>query len=164
MKNKEIRNLVVTLSLIVVLITGCDPSKKWARQEADSIQFYLGSIGDTVYVKKPSGLYYLDLVVGSGVTPVNTDTAYIKFKGMTLAGQVFGNNFTDTTNFAFIVGAGGVIAGLDEGVRYMKVGGTSKMLIPSALGYGDYGYYGIPGYAPLLFTVQLVQVKGPAGK
>jgi FKBP-type peptidyl-prolyl cis-trans isomerase len=38
------------------------------------------------------------------------------------------------------------------------------MLIPSALGYGSYGYYSIPGYTPLLFTVQLLQVKGPGSK
>lgn len=47
----------------------------------------------------------------------------------------------------------------------MKVGGIAKMLLPSSLGYGSYGYYTIPGYTPLLFTVELKSVKpGPSRK
>ena len=72
MKNKDLKVLVVTLSLVVVLITGCDPTKKWEKQEQEQIQDYLGSLVDTVFTKEPSGLYYYEMVPGTGAMPVTT--------------------------------------------------------------------------------------------
>jgi FKBP-type peptidyl-prolyl cis-trans isomerase FkpA len=164
MKNNKTKSLVLIFSLVVVLLTSCDPAKKWEKEEQKEIQSYLGSIGDTVYTLKPSGLYYLDLIVGTGISPVLHDTVSIKYKGMYLSGAVFGTNYTDTTKLVWVVGSGAILEGLDEGVRYMKEGGKAKMLLPSSLAYGSYGYYSIPGYTPLLFEVQLVKVKPVAVK
>lgn len=163
MKNKKVKILAVALSLIVVLITGCDPSKKWARQEQDSILNYLGSIGDTVYEKKASGLYYHELVLGTGDSPVTNDTASIYYKGKFLDGSLLGTNMADTIPLKFIVGSSPLIEGIAEGVTYMKAGGKAKLLIPSSLAYGAYGYSNgyitIPGYTPLIFEISLVQVN-----
>jgi FKBP-type peptidyl-prolyl cis-trans isomerase FkpA len=144
--------------LIIFSITGCDPSKKWEKQEQESITSYLNSIGDTVFTKKSSGLYFLDITVGTGATPAVKDTVSIKYKGSYLDYVIFGTNYYDTTKLTFVVGNGLILKGIDEGVRYMKVGGKARMVLPSTLAYGPYGYMNIAGYTPLLFEVILVKL------
>ena len=62
--------------------------------------------------------------------------------------------------FSFNLGAGEVIAGWDEGVAGMKVGGQRTLTIPPAMGYGARGAGGvIPPNATLLFDVELLDVK-----
>lgn len=62
--------------------------------------------------------------------------------------------------FEFQLGQRDVIAGWDEGVKGMKVGGTRILTIPSAMGYGARGAGGdIPPNAALLFEVELLGVK-----
>jgi FKBP-type peptidyl-prolyl cis-trans isomerase FkpA len=62
--------------------------------------------------------------------------------------------------FSFNLGAGEVIAGWDEGVAGMKVGGQRTLTIPPAMGYGASGAGGvIPPNATLLFDVELLDVK-----
>jgi FKBP-type peptidyl-prolyl cis-trans isomerase FkpA len=62
--------------------------------------------------------------------------------------------------FEFQLGKGDVIAGWDEGVAGMKVGGTRVLTIPSAMGYGARGAGAdIPPNAGLVFEVELLGVK-----
>ena len=159
MKVKVIINTLVALGLLSLLITGCDPSSKWAKEEKIAIEQYMSSIGDTVYTHETSGLYYLDLVVGTGDSPVKNDTVFVKYKGTLLSNTIVGTNFNDTTHFSWVVGSPYVLPGLDEGVKYMKIGGKSKMVLPSDLAYGPYGYGTIPGYTPLIFIVQLDRIR-----
>lgn len=158
---KKIRRIFVLciFGFTLLWITGCNPSRKWEKEEQMQIENYLGTLGDTVVVTKPSGLYYIELQVGTGIMPVAKDTAVIKYKGSFLDGQVFGSNLEDTTAYFFIVGAFQVIDGIDEGVRYMKEGGKARLLTPSKLAYGNMGYGAIPGFTPLLWEIQLVKVK-----
>lgn len=62
--------------------------------------------------------------------------------------------------FTFLLGAGQVIRGWDDGVAGMKVGGKRTLLIPADLGYGSNGAGGvIPPDASLVFDVELLDVK-----
>jgi len=63
-----------------------------------------------------------------------------------------------TNPFPFVLGAGRVIAGWDQGVLGMRVGGLRRLVIPPELGYGDAGQGPIPGDATLLFEVDLVGI------
>ncbi|MEO7067059.1 MAG: FKBP-type peptidyl-prolyl cis-trans isomerase [Rhodanobacter sp.] len=64
--------------------------------------------------------------------------------------------------FSFTVGEGRVIAGWDQGLVGMRVGGTRTLLIPSELGYGARGAGGdIPPNASLVFDIELLSVKTP---
>ena len=62
--------------------------------------------------------------------------------------------------FAFPVGAGRVIAGWDEGVAGMKVGGKRRLILPPSLGYGAHGAPGaIPPNATLIFDVEVLATQ-----
>jgi peptidylprolyl isomerase len=61
--------------------------------------------------------------------------------------------------FPFVLGRGEVIAGWDEGVVGMRVGGQRRLVIPSKLGYGDTGSGPIPPDSVLIFDVELMSVR-----
>ena len=76
-----------------------------------------------------------------------------------MKGAKFDSSEGRSTPFGFVVGAGRVIKGWDEGVQGMKVGGKRKLTIPSDLGYGSRGAGGvIPPNATLVFDVELLGV------
>ena len=61
--------LLIGLGLILLFIAGCDLTSKDRKHEKTLIQNYISSLGDTAYVLKPSGLYYIELLAGTGRTP-----------------------------------------------------------------------------------------------
>jgi FKBP-type peptidyl-prolyl cis-trans isomerase len=61
--------------------------------------------------------------------------------------------------YPFRIGAGGVIAGIDQGVRGMRAGGRRRIYIPASMAYGSQGQQGIPPNAALVFEVELTSVQ-----
>ena len=154
---------VLFTGLIAILITSCNPTKKYEEKEAEEIRNYLADHPEFAFELKQSGLYYLDVAVGTGNQPVTSDTAFVFYSGYLLDGTKFDSN-VGKDPYGFPVGEGWVISGFDEGVMLMREGGTAKFLIPSYLGYGNSGY-GMPSYTPLLFDVVLDSlVAGPGGR
>ena len=98
--------------------------------------------------KTATGLYYRDIVVGTGATIVAGSKLNVKYSGALANGTVF-----DAGTFAFTI-PGQVIQGWNEGLLGMKVGGSRQLIIPSSLGYGAQGSGPIPPNAVLVFTVQ----------
>ncbi len=166
MKTNSFISLLIISTLLSFTIISCDPSKKYVEQEEDQIQDYLKSNPNLSFDLKPSGLYYVTIQAGTGITPVKNDTAYLKYTGRFLSGNIFDSNISDTKvdTLIILVDAGWMIEGFDEGVTYMKVGEKAQLLIPSKLAYGPTGYYIIGGYTPLLFDLELVKVKRGTGK
>lgn len=157
--NNRIKFLSVC-GFLVLMITGCDSSGTWKRQEQSQIDTYIKSLGDTAYVLEKSGLYFIDLQPGTGRSPIAKDTVYFRYSGMFLDRVVFDSNYLITSPFGAIIGNYEIIPGLDEGLRLMKEGGRARFLTPSSLAYGHAGIWGaIPGYTPLLWEVYLVSVK-----
>jgi FKBP-type peptidyl-prolyl cis-trans isomerase len=148
--------------VVIITIVSCDPSKKLRKQEEEDIQTYLTQNSTFNFVKQPDGLYYLEVVAGTGLSPVAGDSAYVNYTGKFLDGTIFDTNATHGTLYGFIVGQN--LIGFDEGITLMKAGGKATLLIPSSLGYGATGSYTISGYTPLLFDIQLVKVVKLAGK
>lgn len=111
-------------------------------------------------VTTESGLQYVDLVVGTGREAELGDTATVHYTGWLADGTSFDSSRTRNEPFSFRVGAGRVIKGWDEGVLGMKVGGTRKLIIPPALGYGARGAGSvIPPNATLTFEVELLGLR-----
>lgn len=108
-----------------------------------------------------SGLQYEDTVVGNGEVAQAGRPVQVHYTGWLYNDGVQGAKFDSSKDrgqpFAFQLGAGMVIRGWDEGVVGMQVGGTRRLLIPAALGYGARGAGGvIPPNATLLFEVELL--------
>ena len=115
-------------------------------------------------VTTPSGLQIIDTQVGTGATPRKGQTCVMHYTGWLYQngakGQKFDSSLDRGKPFEFPLGAGRVIAGWDEGVATMKVGGKRTLIIPAKLGYGARGAGGvIPPNATLIFDVELLGVK-----
>ena len=111
-----------------------------------------------------SGLQITDSKVGTGATPKPGQTAVVHYTGWLYQDGAKGKKFDSSVDrgqpFQFTLGAKQVIAGWDEGVAGMKVGGTRTLTIPPELGYGARGAPGaIPPNATLIFDVELLQVQ-----
>lgn len=106
-----------------------------------------------------SGLEYEDLTVGTGQSPRNGERVSVHYTGWLKNGTKFDSSRDRGNPFSFVIGKGQVIAGWDEGVASMKVGGTRKLTIPSNLAYGVHGAAGvIPPNATLVFDVELLAI------
>ena len=150
--------------LLLISLWSCDPSEKYEKEENAKIKTFLSSNSSINFVLKPSGLYYYDVQVGTGRTPVMGDTAYVEYTVKSTDGTIIGTNVGTSDTLIFPVAEGYMIAGFDEGITYMKAGGKAMFLIPSKLAYGPVGYLTIPGYTPLVYDVYLVHVKSGSGK
>jgi peptidylprolyl isomerase len=120
-------------------------------------------IGKTVTTS--SGLQITDSKIGTGATPRAGQICVMHYTGWLYVngakGQKFDSSVDRGTPFEFPIGRQRVIAGWDEGVASMKVGGKRTLIIPPALGYGARGAGGvIPPNATLIFDVELLDVKG----
>jgi peptidylprolyl isomerase len=107
----------------------------------------------------PSGLKYEDTVVGTGASPKNGQRVTVNYTGTFTDGKLFDTSIGKQP-ITFILGQGQVIAGWDEGLLTMKVGGKRILFIPSALAYGTRGRAPvIPPNTDLLFEVELLGVQ-----
>ena len=109
--------------------------------------------------KTASGLYIQDLTVGTGDEATSGTTVIVHYEGWLSNGTKFDSSRDRNEPFSFLLGAGRVIQGWDEGVAGMRVGGFRKLVIPPALGYGVGGSLPtIPGNATLVFDIELLEV------
>jgi peptidylprolyl isomerase len=116
-------------------------------------------------VTTPSGLQIIDTKVGTGASPKTGQICVMHYTGWLYENGAKGKKFDSSVDrgqpFEFPIGTHRVIAGWDEGVATMKVGGKRTLIIPPALGYGAQGAgNAIPPNATLIFDVELLGLKG----
>ena len=110
---------------------------------------------DEAWSATSSGLKYRDGATGEGEPPAEGNVVTVGYTGWTMDGSQF-----DSGSISFAVGTGKVIAGWDEGISTMRVGGKREMYVPSELGYGSTGAGDdIPPDAPLFFECELKEVS-----
>jgi FKBP-type peptidyl-prolyl cis-trans isomerase len=115
-------------------------------------------------IEMPNGLKYTDDKTGDGTEATAGKKVSVHYTGWLSDNGAKGKKFDSSVDrgqpFQFTLGAHQVIAGWDEGVAGMKVGGKRTLVIPPDLGYGARGAGGvIPPNATLIFDVELLGVQ-----
>jgi len=106
-----------------------------------------------------TGLRYTDLTCGSGAEAIGGTTVTVHYVGELEDGTSFDSSRERGEPYSFLLGAGKVIPGWDEGVAGMRIGGVRRLVIPPDLGYGEAGFPPtIPQNATLTFEVELLEV------
>lgn len=149
--------LALALTLALATLAGCAPPRP-SSQSATAAENQVAT------------LQVEDLVVGKGAEATPGSKVTVHYSGWLYEhsapehkGKPFDSSRESGRPFSFALGARQVIAGWDQGVAGMRVGGQRRLVIPSALAYGDQGAGGvIPPKATLVFDVELLDVQ-PAG-
>jgi FKBP-type peptidyl-prolyl cis-trans isomerase len=127
------------------------------ERDAGGQESFARSLGIDLAEMEPSatGLYRQDLVEGSGEPATAGSSVTLGYTGWLADGTEF-----DSGEFPLTLGTGQAIAGFDEGVMGMRLGGRRKLVIPPALGYGAAGSPPvIPPNATLVFEVELRAIR-----
>jgi FKBP-type peptidyl-prolyl cis-trans isomerase FkpA len=149
-----------------------EAAAKMKTEETSRVTKYVAALSPAA---KPtaSGMYYQVITPSSKPKPLPGDTLLVNYVGRTLDGKVFDTNLKDEAQkagvlqpgrpyeaFQFVVKAGQVIPGWDEGFLLLNQGSKARLIIPSKLAYADQGAGNdIPPYSPLVFDVELLSIK-----
>jgi peptidylprolyl isomerase len=139
---------LATLLFAVLAVGSCGDDITFPPDFDSSLGINLDAMTRT-----PSGLYYQDLVVGTGAVASAGKSATVGYSGWLPNGINF-----DSGSFSFTVGVGQVVPGFDEGVVGMQVGGKRRLVIPPDLGYGDRANGPIPANSTLVFEIELQKI------
>lgn len=164
-RNRQRIIIGVILLLVVALIAFFVYRDYSSRTQSQAAAYPIGTLDATPpslavnAVTTASGLKYEELQVGTGATAKSGDSVTVNYTGWLQDGTKFDSSIDRKQTFDFTIGAGGVIAGWEEGVQGMLVGGTRLLVIPPNLGYGSTAHGPIPADSTLIFEVQLVAIK-----
>ena len=169
------RGILLTVALCAALaIAGCgggsdsSSSSSSAPAGSPSIKWSpAGEFGTAPEVVAPGGkppkkLETKDLIEGEGAAAKAGDQISVQYAGANYkTGEEFDSSWSRNAEpFSFTLGGGEVIAGWDQGIVGMKVGGRRELIIPPALGYGAAGSPPvIPPNETLVFVVDLLEVE-----
>jgi FKBP-type peptidyl-prolyl cis-trans isomerase len=120
----------------------------------------LAAVGCSDSPTAPSSLVIEDIVVGTGATAATGDTLTVHYVGRLQNGSQFESSYDLNRPYTFRLGAGQVIAGWDQGIPGMKVGGKRRLTIPPSLAYGNQQVGSIPPNSTLVFDVELLSIAG----
>ncbi len=145
------------LLLFTLLIFSCKKENDgFSGSEEEQIEAYIKLKNIVITEKTASGLRYIRTMDNpNGLAVKKGQNINVNYSGKLLNDKKF-----DAGNFSFVLGAGRVVGGFDEGIAKMKVGEKATIIFPSALGYGSQGAGSdIPANAPLVFDIEVVTAK-----
>jgi FKBP-type peptidyl-prolyl cis-trans isomerase len=153
------RVLAAACAIAGLVSAGClDDSTGVGCQQVGSL--VTSTSGDTATTS--SGLRYIDTELGTGATAASCQAVAVNYRGMLLDGTPFDS----LQNYPVVPGTFQAIAGFEQGIVGMKVGGSRRLIIPPALGYGSTDIINrntnevvIPANSTIVFDVELVGVS-----
>ncbi len=116
---------------------------------------------DSGWTRTASGLYYRDVVVGSGAVVDSGWTVNTRYTGWLANGRQFDTNREARNPLSFVLGTRQVIRGWDEGIEGMRVNSRRRLVVPPSLGYGARTNGDIPAGSVLVFDIDLVGATAP---
>lgn len=132
--------------------TTCN-GKSIESQDAE-MQSFASNNGITA-TKHPTGMYYQIMNPGSGPTPSATSTLFVKYTGKLTNGTIFDQQTSNPVSLRLEQ----VIPGWKIGLPLIQKGGSIKLIVPSAMGYGCSSVGPIPPNSVLYFEIELVDVQ-----
>lgn len=163
--NMKIR--YAALALLAFVVVACNPAKKYEEEEKSLIEDYVSKNNITAN-PDANGIYLIEVYPGTGDLIQEGDSVGVWYTGTFLSGKQFDSNLEATTPYRFRVGTPYLIEGWSLALVKMKLGTKAKVLLPSSVAYGStgfgtydqYGYYYtlIPGYTPLFFEMEVVEL------
>ena len=148
---KNLNNILILT--LAILILSCSKNKDYTQIDEDLIQEYIAD-NNLDAVATGSGLYYVIETSGNGVFPDLSSVVTVAYTGKLTDGSIFDQSNSAGISFPLT----NVIQGWQEGIPLFSEGGTGKLLIPSALGYGNNAIGSIPANSVLIFDIELLDV------
>jgi len=161
-QKNNLRRIPETTAQITPITSSADQERQILDQEENTlreIQDTQENATITPMQDVVTELIVEDLVVGTGTEAVAGKKITVNYKGTLTNGVQFDSSYDRGQPFSFELGAGQVIAGWDQGVAGMRVGGKRKLTIPPELGYGSRDMGTIPPNSVLIFEVELLKVE-----
>lgn len=147
--------LLISISFVFSSCEKEDPDAIAERDRDDILEYIRENDLEDVAIEHESGLFYVMENPGSGAHPSMSSLIKMRYTGFLLEdGEVF-----DAADGAFIQ-LGNTIRGWQIGIPLFKNGGKGILMVPSALGYGQYPPYGgsIPRNASLVFEFEIIDI------
>jgi FKBP-type peptidyl-prolyl cis-trans isomerase len=147
---KEMRQFLPGLFIAVSFaVAGCTQTREYPGEKSLNSEEV-----------QPDGLRFIELRPGEGTAATEGMVVSVHYTGYLMDGKKFDSSHDRKEPITFVLGAGQVIKGWEEGLLAMKVGQKRKLIIPSHLAYGDRGIPGlIPPGSELVFDVELVGAR-----
>jgi peptidylprolyl isomerase len=144
---------MIAVLVFVLALGGCGvAAPPEATAEPTPIEATAVTTGD--------GLQYIELVPGNSDHPQPGDVVEVHYRGMLEDGTQFDSSYQRGAPTQFVLGAGAVLPGWDEGVALMRKGGKARLILPPGLAYGEKGGGGIiPPNATLTYDMELVEIR-----
>lgn len=148
--------VAAALSVVALFFAFANP---FSMTDSSSLSASASSAQDTTQ------LVVQDETVGTGATAQAGQTIFVNYTGRLEDGTVFDTSVGKapapgcSVGFCFVLGAGQVIPGWDQGLQGMKVGGKRLLVIPANLAYGSQAVGPIPANSTLIFEVDLLKVQ-----
>jgi len=135
-----------------------EANKRLEQEEVTKIQQFLKD--NNVNIEPTaSGLIYIETLTGDGAPAQAGDSVFVHYTLTNFENDTIDESFKRGKPLNFIIDKPGMISGWNEAVKYMKVGGKARAIVPSKLGYGPRGRgQTIPPFTPLVFDLELVEV------
>lgn len=153
---------ILTLAVLAVLTaTGACRDLPFEPEDPATVT-YAPALGIDLgaYTRDTSGVYYRDLAVGSGGTPIEaTSTITVRYQGWLADGRLFDSNINATQST--IRPISDFIAGWQSGLAGMRAGGRRRLLIPPSRAYGNTSTPIIPAGSVLVFEIDIESVTTP---
>ena len=151
-KKSPLLSIIGVIFILFGLFSSTSCSKSSVSEQEQMLAF--AKKNNINYTKDPSGLWYEIINPGTGTKPRATSTVSAAYIGTFMNEKIF-----DSTSKPIDFGLNGVIQVWTIGLQLIAPGGEIKLIIPSSLGYGQYGRGPIPGGSPLYFNVKLAAIK-----